>query len=138
MRSLRTLICLVLLSLSFNVALAQNNDSYKAYFDEIEAIVKANSSKSLANHLFDKVEIKIDTKRQEYSKSQAEAVLKQFFQDNSADKFEFVHDGQNNAGGIIYAIGDYTTNASNYRLVMRAKKFKDSYKLYRIEFTKER
>ena len=137
MISVRPILIVLILGISALNALSQELD-HKIYFDEIESIVKANSSKSLSAHLYDKVEIKIDGDRNEYGKRQAEAVLKQFFQDNSASDFEFVHDGTNGGGGIIYAIGDYTTSSSNYRLVMRAKKFQDSYKLYKIEFTKQR
>ena len=138
MTSMKPLFFLLLFGCSLSFSAAQEDDAYKVYFKEIESIVRANSSRSLADHLFDKVEIKMDGRRKEYSKSQAEAVIKQFFQDNSANNFDFVHDGKNRTGGIVYAIGDYITNSSNYRLVMRAQKFQSSYKLYRIEFTKQR
>jgi len=138
MISLRPIVLMIVLVCAVNYTAAQTESDYKQYFEDIESIVRANSSRSLSAHLFEKVEIKLDGNRKEYSKSQAEAVLKQFFQQNSSSEFEFVHDGKNRGGGIIYAIGDYLTSSSNYRLVMRAKKFEDTYKLYRIEFTKQR
>ena len=138
MHSSKTIFILLLVLSSFSNALGQEELNYKAYFQEIEEIVRANSSRALAEHLFDKVEIKINGNRKEYSKSQAEAVLKNFFQDNSATTFDFVHDGKNSGRDLIYAIGDFVTTSSTYRLVMRAKKFEESYKIFRIEFTKER
>lgn len=113
---------------------AQNED----LFAHVENALSASSSRELSKHLYSKVELKIDGKRKEYSDKQAEAILKQFFQNNSAVNCEFIHDGQNNAGQIIYAIGNYETSSNNFRVVVRAKKFEDAYKLYRIEFTKER
>lgn len=107
-------------------------------FTDVENALSASSSRELSKFLYSKVELKIDGKRTEYSDKQAEAILKKFFQDNNAVKCEFVHNGQNNAGGIIYAIGNYETSSNNFRVVVRAKKFEDAYKLYRIEFTKER
>lgn len=138
MYSSKVIFTLLLLLSSFTTSFAQEELNYKVYFEEIEGIVRANSSRGLGGHLFDKVEIKIDGNRKEYSKNQAEAVLKNFFQDNSATQFDFVHDGKNGAQDLIYAIGDFVTSSSTYRLVMRAKKFEDTYKIFRIEFTKER
>jgi hypothetical protein len=107
-------------------------------FQDVEDALQASSSRDLSQHLNDYVELKLNGKRKEYSNNQAQAILKQFFQENSAVTCEFLHNGQNNAGGIIYAIGNYKTTSTNYRVVVRAKKFKEEYKLYRIEFTKER
>ena len=106
--------------------------------DLVEEALKTSSSREISKHLHSKVEIKLDGERNEYSKKQAEVVLKQFFQDNTSESCEFVHRGDNNAGGIIYAIGSYNTASTNYRVVVRAKKFKSEFKVYRLEFTKER
>ncbi|MHA7099439.1 DUF4783 domain-containing protein [Roseivirga pacifica] len=106
--------------------------------DLVEEALKSSSSREISKHLHNKVEIKLDGERNEYSKNQAEVVLKQFFQDNTAESCEFVHQGNNNAGGIIYAIGSYQTASVSYRVVVRAKKFSKEFKVYRLEFTKER
>lgn len=131
--AIKIIIVNLFLICSFNAA-GQGLD----LFDHVETALSASSSRDLSKHFYTKVELKLDGKRKEYSSNQAEAILKQFFQENSAIKCEFVHNGQNNAGGIIYAIGNYETNANNFRVVVRAKKFEEDYKLYRIEFTKER
>lgn len=137
--SFRPLALLVLLlSASFLQAQEKVKEEHEVYFEQIQAIIVANSSKEMAVHLFDKVEINIDGQRNEYSQSQAEAVLKSFFQDNSATEFAFLHDGKNNARDLIYAIGSYQTTSNTYRLLVRAKRAKDSYKIFRIEFTKSR
>lgn len=124
--------------LSSTLLFSQEKEEHEVYFAKIQEIIVANSSKEIAIHLFDKVEINIDGQRNEYSQSQAEAVLKSFFQENSATKFSFLHDGKNNAGDLIYAIGSYETASNNYRLLVRAKRDKESYKIFRIEFTKSR
>ena len=106
--------------------------------DLVEEALKSSSSREISKHLHNKVEIKLDGERNEYSKNQAEVVLKQFFQDNTAESCEVGHQGNNNAGGIIYAIGSYQTASVSYRVVVRAKKFSKEFKVYRLEFTKER
>lgn len=115
-------------------AFAQEDD----FIGNVEEALKASSSKELTKYLHSKVEIKLDGDRKEYSVNQAEVMLKQFFQQYPSTGFEFVHDGNNTSGGIIYAIGTYTSSGGSHRVVIRAKKFKEVYKVYRLEFTKER
>jgi len=108
------------------------------FIGKVEEALKASSSKELTKYLHSKVEIKLDGERKEYSVNQAEVMLKQFFQQYPSTGFEFVHDGNNNSGGIVYAIGTYTSSGGSHRVVIRAKKFNEAYKIYRLEFTKER
>ncbi|NVK86077.1 MAG: DUF4783 domain-containing protein [Cytophagia bacterium] len=108
------------------------------FIGNVEEALKASSSKELTKYLHSKVEIKLDGDRKEYSVNQAEVMLKQFFQQYPSTGFEFVHDGNNTSGGIIYAIGTYASSGGSHRVVIRAKKFKEVYKVYRLEFTKER
>lgn len=103
----------------------------------VENALKANSAKELMRFLQNNVEIRLDRKRKTYSNKQAEMVLKTFFQEHPATDFEFIHDGNNNSGGIIYAIGNYTSLGGTHRVVVRAKKAEEVLKIYRLEFTKE-
>ena len=109
----------------------------KAFISEVEEALKSGSSRELSKFLHTRVEIKLDNKRKEYSINQAEIVLKDFFQKQPANEAEFIHDG-NSAGGMIYAIGSYKSGNSSFRLMVRAKKYKAVYKVYHLEFTKER
>lgn len=124
--SIFTLLLLSVISLS-----AQNNEDI---IDKVQEALKSSNSRELAKLLNDRVEIKLGNERKEYSVSQAEIVLKQFFQKQPADQTEFVHQG-NSQGGIIYAIGNYTSGNTSYRVVLRAKEYKGSYKVYRLEFS---
>lgn len=128
-------ISILLMSL-FVVTLA-HAQSGNDILTNVEAALKASSSKELSKHLHAKVEIKLDGVRKEYSINQAEIMLKDFFQDYPGEGFEFIHKGNNFSGGIRYAIGSYTSNSGKHRVVVRAKKFKDAYKIYRLEFTKD-
>lgn len=130
----RHLSVLLLLCLSFGAFAQESND----IIQRVEEALKASSSKELTKHLHIKVEIKLDGERKEYSANQAELMLKQFFQQHPATGFKFIHEGNNNSGGIIYAIGSYTSSSGKHRVVVRAKQFKEVYKVYRLEFTKDR
>lgn len=135
MNNLRSkLFLLIALFFTFTAFAQEKGDIIK----NVEEALKASSSKELTKHLHTKVEIKLDGERKEYSVNQAEIMLKQFFQQHPAKGFEFVHEGNNSAGGIIYAIGSYTSSSGKHRVVIRAKQYRKVYKVYRLEFTKER
>ncbi|KYG77833.1 MULTISPECIES: DUF4783 domain-containing protein [Roseivirga] len=129
------LVLTLFLSLS---AFAQKKEDDNVIIVKVEESLKASSSKELIKYLHSKVEIKLDGERKEYSSNQAEIMLKQFFQQYPSTGFEFNHDGTSTAGGIIYAIGTYASSSGNHRVVIRAKKFSNVFKVYRLEFTKER
>lgn len=128
------LLIILTLFISFS-ALAQKDEDIIA---SVEEALKSSSSKELAKYLHSKLEIKLDGERKEYSINQAEIMLKQFFQQHPASSFEFIHEGNNDNSGILYAIGSYTSASGKHRVVVRAKQYKKVYKVYRLEFTKER
>jgi len=103
----------------------------------VQESLKSSSSRELVKYLHERVEIKLDNEKKDYSTNQAEIVLKQFFQKNPADSTEFIHDSKSD-GGIVYAIGSYVSGNKKYRVVIRAKQFKTDYKIYRLEFTEDR
>lgn len=117
-----------------SLAQAQSGDDI---LGNVEEALKSSSSKEISKYLHSKVEIKLDGVRKEYSSNQAEIMLKQFFQTYPSEGFEFIHEGNNSSGGIRYAIGSYTSKSGKHRVVVRAKKFKEAYKVYRLEFTKD-
>jgi hypothetical protein len=130
----RSLIILCLLGIGFS-GFAQTNE--EIIIKNVQEALKSSSSRELAKYLSDRVEIKLENEKKDYSANQAEIVLKQFFQQHPANDTEFIHEG-NSAGGIIYAIGSYTSGNQKYRVVVRAKKYKEQYKIYRLEFTEDR
>ena len=130
----RNILVVIALCVSFS-ALAQSDTNI---IQSVEEALKASSSRELTKYLHTKVEIKLDDERKEYSINQAEIMLKKFFQQHPAEIFEFIHDGDNNSGARIYAIGTYKSASGKHRVVIRAKQYNKVYKVYRLEFTKDR
>ena len=129
-----TLITLLFAVVSFSAS-AQTEE--EKLIKNVQEALKSSSSRELVKYLNDRVEIKLDNEKKDYSTNQAEIVLKQFFQKNPADSTEFIHDAKSD-GGIVYAIGSYVSGNKKYRVVIRAKKFKADFKIYRLEFTEDR
>lgn len=109
--------------------------------------LKAGNSKDLSKYFHNNLEIKIsddeaDNTNSNYSKTQAEYVLKGFFKDNPPQDFVYVHHGTSK-DGMKYAIGKYTCRdstgkpAGTYRVFLKLKQYDGSYLIDEIDFSKE-
>jgi len=82
------------------------------------------------------VEIKIDGESSNYSQTQAEVVLKDFFTKNPAKNFSYIHQGSS-PEGLKYNIGRYVYDKGTYRVVMFIKKIGDIYLIDTLNFSQE-
>lgn len=103
---------------------------------EIGSALKSGSSKELIKYCNKTVEIKIDGESSNYSRTQAEVVLKNFFGKNPASNFAYIHQGSS-PEGLKYNIGKYTHENGAYRVVMFIKKIGDNYLIDTLNFSKE-
>lgn len=104
--------------------------------DNISQALNAGSAKELIKYFNDVTELKINDKGANYSKIQAEAILKDFFSKNSAESFSYIHKGSS-PEGLKYNIGQFTTKTENYRVVILLKNVNDTYVIDTINFNKE-
>lgn len=111
--------------------LAQND-----VINNVKTAMKAGSSKELTKYFNDVVEMVIDGDPADYSKTQAEFVLKDFFKKYPPADFQYIHQGASKEG-IRYAIGKYTYDGGSFRVLLRAKEIKANYRVYSIDFTKD-
>ena len=103
---------------------------------DVSAALKASSSKELIKYCGSKIEITIDGSNNTYSKPQAEAILRDFFQKNVAENFTIIHQGSS-PEGLKYAIGKFALKQGSYRVVMFLKKGDSDFEIDRITFSKE-
>ena len=101
-------------------------------FDQVKEAIAIGSSKEVAKFFENSLEVTIDGKTSNYSKTQAEFVVKDFFQKNPVSNFKIIHNG-NSQGGLIYAIGKYQSGQKSYRTLIRMR----DNKVYNISFTLE-
>lgn len=103
---------------------------------DVSAALKAGSSRELVKFCNDVVELKIDGESSNYSRTQAEFILKDFFKKNVASGFEYVFEG-NSREGLKYAIGTYSFKGGSYRVYILFKKAGDALMIDTLDFTKE-
>ncbi len=103
--------------------------------NEVQAAIKMGSSKELVKHVNTRIDLEIDGSQSSYSDTQVEFVLKDFFKKYPPSNFEFIHRGTSK-DGLKYAIGRYSHNGGEFRVVLRYKKFAEEYKIYNLGFNR--
>lgn len=81
--------------------------------DDVISALRSGNTTALSKYLDDTVEIKLPSKSDSYSRSQAVVILQDFFQNNPAKGFETKFKGDN--GGSQYCIGTLQTRSGSYR-----------------------
>tara|TARA_B100000609_G_C17095426_1_gene371600 strand:+ start:45 stop:431 length:387 start_codon:yes stop_codon:yes gene_type:complete len=112
--------------------LSQEDETLK----NISSAMKSGSSKELIKYCNNNLEIKIDGKSTNYSKAQAEVVIKDFFQNNPPKNFVYIHQGSS-PEGLKYTIGTYTVEKGSFRVVMLIKKVNSEFRIDTINFSRE-
>lgn len=103
---------------------------------DIGTAMEAGSAKELIKYCNETVEIKINGESSNYSKNQAEIILKDFFAKYPASSFSYIHQGSS-PEGLRYTIGRYSYESGAYRVVMFIKKIDDEYLIDTLNFSKE-
>lgn len=132
----RTGSCLVLFLAILALFVNQPTFAQSEVINNVRSSIKAGSSKELSNYLGDMISLEIDGVQSNYSKTQAEYVLKDFFKKYPPNDFQYVHQGASE-GGLKYAIGRYSYNGGSFRVVLRSKSVNGAYKVSSLDFTKE-
>lgn len=115
-----------------NPVLAQNNE----VVDQVKEAIKAGSAKELSKFLNQAIDVTIDGKLQNYSKAQAEFVLRDFFKAHPPNDFSIIHQGSSK-GGQPFAIGKYISGSDQYRVWMKIKAVGKDQLIHEISFVKQ-
>lgn len=100
--------------------------------DEVVTAMKNGDATQIARFFDNTVEITMPDKSNNYSKNQAEIVLKDFFTTNGVKTFEVIHKGEN--AGSQYCIGTLVTKNGSFRTTVFMKQKNDKQLLQEIRF----
>jgi hypothetical protein len=89
--------------------------------DDVISAMKSGNASGVTKYFDNYVDITMPDKKSNYSKSQGEIILKDFFSNNGVRSFEVKHKGNNDSGD--YCIGTLQTKNGSYRatVYMRMK-----------------
>ncbi|MEO6453389.1 MAG: DUF4783 domain-containing protein [Ginsengibacter sp.] len=101
---------------------------------EVVNSLKTGNASQLSKYFDNTIDITLADKTNSYSKSQAELVLKDFFNTNSVINFQVIHTGDN--AGAQYLIGNLETKKGTYRTTIYIKQKADKQVLQELRFAK--
>jgi Domain of unknown function (DUF4783) len=102
--------------------------------ENVIAALRSGNASQLSSSFDDNVELTLPDKSDNYSKAQAQLIVKDFFSNNSVKGFEVKHKGDSPGGGH-FCIGTLQTNAGNFRtnVFMKVKNGKEVVKEIRFQ-----
>ena len=120
--------------LATSVVLLSSFTLQNSGIDEVIGALRSGNSTELSKYLDDNVELTLPDKSDNYSKAQAQLIIKDFFSNNKVKGFEVKHKGDNPDGGK-WCIGTLQTNAGNFRtnVFTKAKNGKEVVKEIRFQ-----
>ena len=116
-----------ILLLSATLAFSQSDEA------NISSAMKLGNYKELSKFFDTKVELTILTKENNYSKAQAELIMKDFFSKDKVTNYQVIHQGSSR-DGARYAIGSLTTATTTYRTYILTKAVNSSTRIQQLRF----
>ncbi len=77
-----------------------------------------------------------DGEKSNYSRTQAEFVMRDFFKKYPTSDFQYIHQGSSKQG-LTYVIGKYTFDNGSFRVLIYIKKVNDVYLIDLMDFSRE-
>jgi len=102
--------------------------------NDVVNAIKSGNAASVSKYFDNTVEITVNGKSSNYSKTQGEVVLRDFFANNAVKSFTVLHQGQ--SGGSEFCIGTLVTSNGNFRTTLNLKQKGDKQTLQEIKFEK--
>ncbi|WP_192347579.1 DUF4783 domain-containing protein [Algoriphagus sp. Y33] len=103
--------------------------------DTVVSAIENGSSSDLAKYFDSSISLNINGLQGDYSKNQAELVLRDFFKKNPPQGFSLVFRSENNPSLSSY-IGDYQTVEGVFKAFIKISQQASDFKIYSLEFVK--
>ncbi len=100
--------------------------------EEVTKALYSGDVSKVAKHFDKLVDIKINREQSTYSKSQAEMVLKNFFNKNDIKSFSLKHKGAASSDNSVFVIGELNTNYGLYKVYLFFKQKENAYYLQEL------
>jgi len=81
--------------------------------DDIVVALKSGNATGLSRYFDNRIDLTLPNKSDNYSRTQAEMILRDFFHSNTVRSFEIKYKGENN--GSRYCVGTLKTKGGDYR-----------------------
>jgi hypothetical protein len=116
----------------FTIGALLSSFTFFSSIDEVIMAIKAGNATDIARFFDNTVEINTPDKSGSYSKSQAQLVLKDFFNSKPVKSFDVLHKGETT--GSQFCIGTLVTKSGTYRTTILMKQKGDKQLVQGITF----
>ena len=106
--------------------------------DSIDPIVSAigsGSSSELARFFDSSISMSVNGQQGDYSKSQAEIVLRDFFKKNPSQGFSLIFQNENPKSLSTY-IGEYSSSQGMFKVFIKVSQIESGFRIYSLDFVK--
>lgn len=110
----------------------KNDSPFLLQIDDISSYFSSGSSKDLAKFFDNGIELNINGDHGEFSKIQAELVLRDFFKKHPPKDFQIIHKG-GVENQIQYYIGNYKSINSQFRILIKIKSNISALRIFSLE-----
>lgn len=119
--------------LALSMVILSSFQLQRSNIDDVISALKNGNATELSKYIGDNVELTVPDKSDNYSRAQAQIILKDFFTNNGVKGFELKHKGDSPGGH--FCIGTLQTNAGNFRtnVFMKTKNGKEEVREIRFQ-----
>lgn len=103
--------------------------------DPVISAIDSGSSSDLARYFGSSISLNVNGQQGDYSKNQAELVIKDFFRKNPPMGFNLVFRSESNPSLSSY-IGDYQSGQGVFKVLIKVSQQNADLKIYSLEFVK--
>lgn len=103
--------------------------------DSIVAAIESGSSSELASFFDSSISMNVNGQQGEYSKSQAEIILRDFFKKNPSQGFALIFQNEN-PGSLSTYIGEFASNQGKYNVFIKVSQNGSGVRIYSLDFVK--
>ena len=103
--------------------------------DPILSAIESGSSSDLARYFNPSISLNINGQQGDYSKTQAELVLREFFKKNPPIDFSLIFKNETTSTHRTY-VGEYSGGSGRFKVFIKASQVEDSLKVYSLDFVK--
>lgn len=128
----KILLLVFLASLFFVPSRVLEDRDTAAVFNQVLASFRTGSSKELAKHFEPSILLNLNGQNGNYSKTQAEFILKDFFRKNPPKDFSILHKG-GNGNASLYYVGTYLSENSQFRVLIKGNPKDDGFRIFSME-----
>jgi hypothetical protein len=103
--------------------------------DPVISAIDTGSSSDLARYFNSSISLNVNGQQGEYSKSQAEIVLRDFFKKNPPIGFSLVFRSEKPSSLSTY-IGEYASGQGTFKVFIKVSQNDNSFRIYSLDFVK--